>query len=73
LAKEMALSVQNTASFCQHLILTSVLRKTPIFFAENWRKSQKIAIITLIPAFDIKIVKVLGTFKMIFSRHVLNV
>jgi hypothetical protein len=34
--------VQNTAHFW-------FLRKTPIFFAENWQKSPKIVIFTLTP------------------------
>jgi hypothetical protein len=49
LAKILAFIVQTTASFCENLIITLDFFKTPIFFAENCRKSPKIAIITSAP------------------------
>jgi hypothetical protein len=42
----MAFLTLNKAKLCKILIITLVLRKTPIFFAENCQKSQKIVIIT---------------------------
>jgi hypothetical protein len=46
LAKIWAFFAQTAASFLQkHWFL----RKTPIIFAENWQKSQKIVIITSTP------------------------
>jgi hypothetical protein len=49
LAKILACFTQTTGSFCKNLIITLFLRKTPILFAENWHKSQKIVIITSTP------------------------
>jgi hypothetical protein len=36
-----------TASFCKKMIIAFVFKKNGNFFAENWRKSLKIVIITL--------------------------
>jgi hypothetical protein len=50
LRKKIGVFAQTTASFCKKLIITLVLeKKTPIFFAENRRKSQKIVILTSTP------------------------
>jgi hypothetical protein len=39
---------QTSASYCKNLITTLVfLRKKPLFWDENWQKSQKTVIITL--------------------------
>jgi hypothetical protein len=40
---------QNKANLCKILIVTLVFEKNANFFAENWRKSQKIDIITTTP------------------------
>jgi hypothetical protein len=46
----MAFFAQTSACFCKNLITTLLFeKKTLIFFAENWQKSQKIVIITLAP------------------------
>jgi hypothetical protein len=47
-AKILAFFAQ-TATFCKNLITTLVSEKNANFFAENWRKSQKIVIITSAP------------------------
>jgi hypothetical protein len=47
----MAFFAQTTSSFCINLIRTLVFEKNDIFSAENWQKSQKIVIITSVPAF----------------------
>jgi hypothetical protein len=41
LAKNWRFLKLHTASFCDHNIVC-FLRKTPVFFAKNWQKSQKI-------------------------------
>jgi hypothetical protein len=48
-AKKLAFLTQNKAKLCKILIITLVFDKNANFFAENWRKSQKIAIVTSIP------------------------
>jgi hypothetical protein len=45
----MAFFAQTTASFRKDLIISLVFEKYANFFDENWRKSQKIVIITSIP------------------------
>jgi hypothetical protein len=46
----LAFFAQTTANFYKKSYnYIGFLRKTPIFFAENWQKSQKIAIITSTP------------------------
>jgi hypothetical protein len=49
IGKKLAFIAQTTASFCKNLIVTWVLEKKPAIFAKNWRKSQKIVIITSTP------------------------
>jgi hypothetical protein len=41
---------QNKAKLCKKLIITSVFEKNANFFAENWQKLPKLAIITLTPS-----------------------
>jgi hypothetical protein len=48
-AKKLAFLTQNKAKLCKHLIITLVFEKNANFFAENWRKSQNIVIITSVP------------------------
>jgi hypothetical protein len=48
-AKILAFLTQNKAKLCKKLIITLVFEKNAIFFAENWRESQKIVIITSTP------------------------
>jgi hypothetical protein len=48
-AKKLAFLTQNKAKLCKILIVTLVFEKNGKFFAENWRKSQKIVITTSIP------------------------
>jgi hypothetical protein len=40
---------QNKAKFLKKLIITLVFKENANFFAENWKKSQKIVIITSTP------------------------
>jgi hypothetical protein len=47
--KKLAFLAQNKAKLCKNRIITLVFEKNAIFFAENWRKSQKIVIITSTP------------------------
>jgi Ni,Fe-hydrogenase III small subunit len=47
--KKLAFLTQNKAKICKILIITLVFEKNANFFSENWRKSQKIVIITSIP------------------------
>jgi hypothetical protein len=47
--KKSAFFTQNKAKLCKHWIITLVFKKNAIFFAENWRKSRKIVIITSTP------------------------
>jgi hypothetical protein len=49
LAKILALFAQTTASVCKNVIITLFFEKNANCFAENWQKSQKIAIITSTP------------------------
>jgi Ni,Fe-hydrogenase III small subunit len=49
IAKKLAILSQNKAKLCKFLIITLVFEKNANFFAENWRKSQKIVIITSAP------------------------
>jgi hypothetical protein len=44
--KILAVFAQTTASFCKNLMMTLVYEKNANFFAENWKKSHKIVIIT---------------------------
>jgi hypothetical protein len=48
LSKILAFLAQTTASFSKNLIITSVFEKTS-FFADYWKKLQKIVIIALTP------------------------
>jgi hypothetical protein len=49
LGEKLALFVPDTASFLQTLVHSIGIKKTFLpFFAENWRKSPKIVIITLL-------------------------
>jgi hypothetical protein len=48
-SKKMPFLNQNKAKLGKLLIITLVFEKTPIFFAENCRKTQKIVIITSTP------------------------
>jgi hypothetical protein len=48
-AKKVAFLTQNKAKIGKILIMTLVFEKNANFFAENWRKSQKIEIITSTP------------------------
>jgi hypothetical protein len=48
-AKKMAFLTENKAKLCKILILTLVFEKNAIFSPKNWRKSQKIEIITSTP------------------------
>jgi Ni,Fe-hydrogenase III small subunit len=48
-ANKLAFLTQNKAKLCKILILTLVFEKNANFFAENWRKSPKIVIITATP------------------------
>jgi hypothetical protein len=51
LVKIFAFFAQTTAGFCKNIIITLVFeKKNTNFFAENWQKSQKSAIITSTPA-----------------------
>jgi hypothetical protein len=50
--KKLAFWTQNKAKLCKNLIITLVFEKNANFFAENWRKSQKIVIITSVPDKD---------------------
>jgi hypothetical protein len=47
--KKLAFLTQNKAKLFKFLIITLVFEKNAIFFAENWQKSQKFAIITSTP------------------------
>jgi hypothetical protein len=49
LAKKLRFFAQITASLGKKLIITFVFEKSGNFLAENWRKSQKIVIITSTP------------------------
>jgi hypothetical protein len=49
LVKILAFRLKNKAKLCKNLILTLVFEKNVIFFAENCRNSQKIAIMTSTP------------------------
>jgi hypothetical protein len=44
-AKKLAFLTQNKGKLCKIVIITLVFEKNAIFFAENWRKSQKIVIV----------------------------
>jgi hypothetical protein len=50
LAKILAFFTQTIANFCKKVIITLGFEKNSKFFAENWRKSQNIVIITSTPA-----------------------
>jgi hypothetical protein len=45
----MAFLTQNKAKLCKKFIITLVFEKNANFFAKNWRKSQKIVILTSTP------------------------
>jgi hypothetical protein len=55
--KKLAFLTQNKGKLCEVLIISLVFEKNAIFFSENWRKSQKIVIIT----------STLGSLKRVFS------
>jgi hypothetical protein len=55
-AKKLAFLTQNKAKICEILIITLVFEKNANFFAENFRKSPKIVIITSTP--DLRIVRI---------------
>jgi hypothetical protein len=48
-SKKLAFLTPNKGKLCKILIKTLVFEKNAKFFAENWRKSQKIVIITSTP------------------------
>jgi hypothetical protein len=50
-AKKLAFLNQKKAKLCKNLIITLAFEKNANFFAENWRKSQKIVIITSTPGY----------------------
>jgi hypothetical protein len=50
----LAFYAQTTDSFCKNVIITLVFEKSGNFFAVNWQKSPKIAIITSTPESIIK-------------------
>jgi hypothetical protein len=52
-AKKLVFLTRNKAKFCKILIVTLVFKKNANFFAENWRKSQKIVIITSVPGYRV--------------------
>jgi hypothetical protein len=54
-AKKLAFLTQNKGKLCKFLIITLVFEKNANFFAENWRKSQKIVITTSTPGANVKI------------------
>jgi hypothetical protein len=47
--KKLAFLYQNKAKLCKNWIITLVFEKNANFVGENWRKSQKIEIITSTP------------------------
>jgi hypothetical protein len=49
----MAFFAQNKAKLCKNWIITLVFEKNAIFFAENWKKWQKIVIITSTPGHSV--------------------
>jgi hypothetical protein len=49
LEKNLAFYAQTTASFCKSLIIALDFEKNANYFAENWRKLQKIVFITSTP------------------------
>jgi hypothetical protein len=57
LAKILAFFAHTTASFWKNLFITLVFEKNANFFAENWRKSQKIVIITSNPGVNLLLAK----------------
>jgi hypothetical protein len=46
---KLACLAQNKAKLCKNLIITLVFVKNANFFAENWKKLQKMVIITSTP------------------------
>jgi hypothetical protein len=48
-AKNLAFLTQNKAKLCKNLCVTLAFEKNANFFAKNWRKSQKIVIMTSTP------------------------
>jgi hypothetical protein len=48
-SENIGVFVQTAASFCKNVIVTLVFEINANFFAENWRKLQKIVIITSPP------------------------
>jgi hypothetical protein len=50
--KNLAFLTKNKAKLCKNLIIILVFEKNAKFFAENWQKPQKIAIITSTPGID---------------------
>jgi hypothetical protein len=68
LAKIMAFFAQTTAIFCKNLITTLVFEKTPICFAENWKKLPKILIITSTPVPEQSFVLRTGLNNIVITR-----
>jgi hypothetical protein len=52
-SEKLAFLFKNKGKLCKLLIISLVFEKNAIFFAENWRKSQKIVIITSTPDWPI--------------------
>jgi hypothetical protein len=50
-SEKLAFLTPNKGKLCKILIITLVFEKNAKFFAENWRKSQEIVIITSTPVF----------------------
>jgi hypothetical protein len=53
ISEKLAFLTQSKAKLCKILIITLVFEKTPNYFAENCRKSQKFVIITSTPDWGI--------------------
>jgi hypothetical protein len=49
MAKKLAFLAQTTATFCKNFIITMTFEKNANLSAKNWRKSQKIVMITSSP------------------------
>jgi hypothetical protein len=62
LAKISAFFAQTTASFCKNCDHNIGFEKNANFFAENWRKSQKIVIITSTPDWESLAIVFFGQF-----------
>jgi hypothetical protein len=54
----LAFLTQNKGKLCKKISIIYVIEKNAIFFAENWRKSHKIVIITSNPGAYAMILKI---------------